>query len=133
MLRSVRKALRRFTGGLRFRLTLTYVVFFSVLLGFLGLFFRETISRLYDDQYKNLLNEEVGAVRGYLRIEKPKRKGRAHEINWYYDRYDPEEALIVDRLRQVYMIADAAGNPVEMSPRYPQLPLAPPDQIRAGI
>ncbi len=28
-------------------------------------------------------------------MEKPKKKGQKPEINWYYDRDDPEEALIV--------------------------------------
>src|SRR5918993_4608631 len=89
----------RFTKGLRFRLTLTYIVFFTVLLSFLGVFFHQTLSSLYDSQLHHILNEEWAAVRGYLRIEKGKNE-------WFYDREDPEEALIVDRLRQIFLLTD---------------------------
>jgi heavy metal sensor kinase len=133
MLSSLRQFLRRFTGGLRFRLTLTYVVFFAILLSFLGVFFRRTIQSLYDEQFRNILTEEWGAVRGYLRIEKPKRKGLPPQRNWYYDRDDTDEALIVDRLRQVYLLADPQGQIKEISPRYRQLPIESPEEIRRAI
>src|ERR671921_879767 len=95
----------RVTRWWRFRLTLTYVLFFAVLLMFLGIFFHQALQSLYDSQLRNVLTEEWGAVRGYLRIEKPKRgSGSRPQINWYYDRDDPEEALIVDRLKQVYVL-----------------------------
>ena len=64
--------------------------------------FEQTCSRCYDSQLRNILNEEWAAVRGYLRIEKGK-------INWFYDRDDPEEALIVDRLKQIYLLTDQNG------------------------
>ena len=124
----------RITGGLRFRLTLTYVLFFTVLLGFVGFFFRETLSSLYETQMHNVLTEEWAAVRGYLRIEKPKKgKGTQHEIVWYFDRADPEEALIVDRLKQVYVLMDANGHPIEVGPRYGDLPWDTPDEIRRAV
>jgi len=125
--------LRQVTGGLRFRLTLTYVLFFAILLTFLGLVFRQTIRTLYDQQFRTILNEEWAAVRGYLRIEKPKKKGQLPDINWYYDRGDPEESLIVDRLRQVYLLADATGATREVSPKYAQLPQETPEEIRASV
>ncbi|MBC7924020.1 MAG: HAMP domain-containing protein [Bryobacteraceae bacterium] len=123
------------TRSLRFRLTLTYVLFFTILLSFLGIFFRETIRSIYDTHSHAILDEEWAAVRGYLRIEKPKRRSRdpRPEINWYYDRDDPEEALIVDRLRQVYRLADSAGNTLQISPRYLQLPQETPEEIRQFI
>jgi heavy metal sensor kinase len=123
----------RLTGSLRFRLTLTYVLFFSLLLAFLGVFFRQTIRSVYDEQLHNILNEEWAAVRGYLRIEKPKRRKMGPEVNWYYDRADPEEALIVDRLRQLYLLADANGVPLEVGPRYRELPMETPLEIRSAI
>ena len=85
------------TGSLRFRLTLTYDVFFTILLGLLGVVFRQRLRSLYDTQTHNLLTEEWGAIRGYLRIEKPKRGSKRPEPVWYYDHGDPEEADIVDR------------------------------------
>lgn len=114
------------TRGLRFRLTLTYVVFFTVLLSLLGVFFRQTLESLYDAQLHNILTEEWAAVRGYLRIE----KGRP---NWYYDRDDPEEAIIVDRLRQVYLLADRNGRVLELGPRYRHLILETHDEIRRAM
>jgi len=133
MLRPAGRFFGKFTGGLRFRLTLTYVIFFAILLGFLGLLFREVIRTIYDTQFRNILNEEWAAVRGYLRIDKPKRKGLLPQINWYYDRDDPEEALIVDRLRQVYLLADASGDIREVSPKYTQLPQESKEEIRQAI
>src|SRR5438552_11398026 len=90
----------RFFKGLRFRLAASYVLFFAVLLFFLGVFFKQTLKGIYDDQVRELLNEEWGAVKGYLRIDRGK-------IDWYYDPEDPEEAFIVDRLKQVYLLTDA--------------------------
>lgn len=132
MLHSLPQLLKRLTG-LRFRLTLTYVVFFAVMLSVLGVIFRQTIEVLYNAQIRNILNEEWGAVRGYLRIEKPKGKGLPPQMNWYYDRFDPEEALIGDRLRQVYLIADAQGVVREISAKYRQLFRESPEQIRDAI
>ncbi|HYP08912.1 MAG TPA: hypothetical protein VER03_21960, partial [Bryobacteraceae bacterium] len=113
----------RFTAGLRFRLTLTYLVFFTILLSFLGVFFHETLESLYDGQLHHILNEEWAAVRGYLRIE----KGKA---NWFYDREDPEEALIVDRLKQIYLLSDLSGRIVEASPKHDKLLLESPAAMR---
>ena len=121
------------TRSLRFRLTLTYVLFFSILLGFLGFFFGQTIRSVYDEQLHNILSEEWAAMRGYLRIEKPKRGSVKPEINWYYDRADPEEALIVDRLRQFYLIADASGKDLEVGPRYRRIGIESPADIRRAI
>src|SRR3982074_1978902 len=101
----------RFFRGLRFRLAASYVLFFAVLLSFLGIFFRQTLTGIYNKQVRELLTEEWGAVKGYLRIDKGK-------IFWYYDTEDPEEAFIVDRLKQVYLLTDANGTPLEWSDRY---------------
>jgi heavy metal sensor kinase len=126
----------RVTSGLRFRLTLTYVLFFTLLLGFVGIFFRQTLRSLYDTQMHNVLTEEWAAVRGYLRIEKPKgSKSKQPEVIWYYDRADPEEALIVDRLKQVYVLMDESGHPIrnEIGPKYVGLPWDTPDEIRRAL
>ena len=72
---------------------------------------------------RNILEEEWGAVRGYLRIEKGK-------INWFYDREDPEEAIIVDRLKQIYLLTDQNGTVLEVSPKYEQLGIESPREIR---
>ncbi len=116
----------RFFRGLRFRLAASYVLFFAVLLSFLGIFFRQTLTGIYDKQVRELLTEEWGAVKGYLRIEKGK-------IDWYYDTEDPDEAFIVDRLKQVYLLADSNGFPLEYSEKYKDLGLDRPEDIRAAL
>ena len=116
----------RFSKGLRFRLTLTYIVFFTALLSFLGVFFHQTLSSLYDSQLHHILNEEWAAVRGYLRIEKGKTR-------WFYDREDPDEALIVDRLRQISIVTDLNAKVLESSPNYEELLIEPPEVIRAMV
>lgn len=126
----------RVVNGLRFRLTLTYVVFFTILLTFLGVFFLQTLKSLYEGQLRNVLTEEWAAVRGYLRIEKSKGgKGSGPEIIWYYDRDDPEEALIVDRLRQVYVLMDAKGHPLpgQVGPKSQDLPWDTPHEVQQAI
>jgi heavy metal sensor kinase len=116
-----------FFKGLRFRLAASYVLFFAVLLTFLGLFFSRTLKGIYEDQVRELLTEEWGAVKGYLRIDNGK-------IFWYYDTEDPEEAFIVDRLKQVYLLTDANGKPLEWSDRYKdELGFDSPAEIRATL
>src|SRR5688572_22904116 len=126
MLSSIGSLHDRITSGLRFRLTLTYILFFAVLLTFLGVFFRQTLKSLYDSQIRNILEEEWGAVRGYLRIEKGK-------IVWFYDREDPDEAIIIDRLKQIYLLTDQNGKVLEVSPKYEQLGIESPREIRENL
>jgi heavy metal sensor kinase len=126
MLSSIGSLHDRITRGLRFRLTLTYIVFFAVLLTFLGVFFRQTLKSLYHSQLRNILEEEWGAVRAYLRIEKGK-------INWYYDRGDAEESLLIDRLKQIYLLTDGNGRVLEISPTYKLLGVDNPRDIRENL
>jgi heavy metal sensor kinase len=113
----------RFIHGLRFRLTLTYVVFFTILLSILGIFLRQTFTSIYMQQTKDLLTEEWAAVKGYLRIDKG-------NVDWYFDREDPEEALIVGRLKQVYLLTDSKGNVLEVSDKYRALGIESPEEIK---
>jgi heavy metal sensor kinase len=94
---------------LRFRLVLSLLIFFTVLLLVLGFVIREQLTTITRSQASELLEEEWAASKGYLRIENQYPK-------WYYDRFDPEEAIIVNRIESgVYMFADALGNVVEIS------------------
>ncbi len=74
------------TRGLRFRLALSYVIFFSVLLVLLGMLFRQILSGTFQAQMESVLDEEWGAAKGYLRTgpEGP---------NWIYDEKDPGRKL----------------------------------------
>ena len=92
------------TRGLRFRLALSYVIFFSILLVLLGMLFRQILSGTFQTQMENVLDEEWGAAKGYLRTgpEGP---------NWFYDEKDPDESFTVRRVQRVYMLADTQGHP----------------------
>jgi heavy metal sensor kinase len=116
----------RFTRGLRFRLALSYMLFFAVLLSFMGIFFRQTLYSIYDTQAHNLLIEEWGAVKAYLKIDKGK-------VEWYYDPQDPDEALIVNRLKQVYLLTDANGTVLEASAQYENIGIDSPQEIKSVI
>ena len=121
--RSPRKRLIR---GLRFRLAAGYLVFFTLLLLGLGLVFRQMLLNIARDQANELLTEEWAAIKGYMRIENLRPV-------WYYDYADPEEALIVDRLKNNYLIADSNGVAIEWMPFFTSLGLDKPDQIRARL
>jgi heavy metal sensor kinase len=122
---TARVALRR-TRGLRFRLTLSYVVFFALLLIMIGVLFRPALQQIMYGQSEDILNEEWGGAKGYLRIEK-------YGPDWFYDAYDPEEGLVVNRLRNVYLLTNDQGVPIEHSHIYDTLGLDSPDDIKAVL
>src|ERR1700730_17700146 len=118
-----RKALG-WTRGLRFRLALSYVIFFSILLVLLGMLFRQILSGTVQNQMEQVLDEEWGAAKGYLRTgpEGP---------NWFYDEKDPDESFTVRRVQRVYMLADTEGHPLQHSDIYDSLGIDAPSEIRA--
>ncbi len=115
----------RFVRGLRFRLAVSYVIFFAVLLLSLGVIFRATISSIQEKQVEDVLDEEWGAVKGYLRFGPV-------GAEWNYDKFDPEEDFIVARLKRVWLLADAAGNPLQYN-GYDALGFDSKDYIKAII
>jgi heavy metal sensor kinase len=112
------------TRGLRFRLALSYVIFFSILLVLLGMLFRQILSGTFQNQMENVLDEEWGAAKGYLRTgpEGP---------DWVFDEKDPDESFTVRRVQRVYMLADTQGHPLQHSEIYDSLGIDPPSEIRA--
>jgi len=100
---SRRGQFQRITKSLRFRVTVGYALFFCVMLIGVGAIYRQKLAASLDAQIRDGLEQEWAAVKGYLRIE----NGKAI---WYYDRDDPDESFIVERLRHVYIVADADGN-----------------------
>jgi heavy metal sensor kinase len=117
------KALR-FTRGLRFRLAFSYVFFFTILLVLLGIVFRQTLIATFGAQMSSVLDEEWGAVKGYLRIG-------PNGADWFYDKNEPDEAFTVERLRRVYLLADPQGHAMQHSEIYDSIGFDPPDEIRA--
>lgn len=112
-----------FTRGLRFRLTVTYLVMFSLLLTGLGFLFRNNLSTTLDAQIRDLLEEEWGAALGYLTFENQRPV-------WFYDKGDPDEARIVTRLQGVYLLTDENGYVLERSEAYQALGIDSPEVIR---
>src|SRR5580700_7392597 len=111
------------TRGLRFRLALSYVIFFSILLLLLGLLFRQILGGTFQTQMESVLDEEWGAAKGYLRTgpEGP---------NWFYDEKDPDESFTVRRVQRVYMLADTQGHPLQHSDIFASIGIDPPAEIR---
>lgn len=117
---------RRITRGLRFRLTLSYALFFTLLLSGLGIVFRGFLSNSLDNNIRDILDQDWAAMRGYLRIE----KGIPH---WFYDKDDTDENYIVSRLQRVYLITDARGTVLDGSEAYAELGEDTPDDVRATL
>ena len=109
--------------GLRFRLTVSYVLLFTVLLVAIGLLFRHNLTVETEGEVRAALEEEWGAAKGYIKIENERPL-------WLYDTTDPEEAHIVDRLRYVHLLADAQGNVLTNSPTYESIGIDSPAEIQ---
>ena len=116
------QALRPFRG-LRFRLALSYVLFFAALLVTLGFVFRATLRAIQQNQIEDTLDNDWGAVKGYLRFGK-------NGPDWFHDKNDPDEAYTVERLRRVYLLADVQGHKIQWSESYEQIGFDSPDYIK---
>ena len=113
-----------FTRGLRFRLALSYVFFFTLLLVLLGVVFHQTLSTAFESRMESVLNEEWTAAKGYLRTG-------PEGADWFYDSDDPDESFAVERLRRVFLLADTQGHKLQSSAIYTSIGIEPPDQIKA--
>jgi len=109
--------------GLRFRLTLSYLLLFSALLIFIGLGFRQRLKLQTEGDVQAVLEEVWGEAKGYLRIEN-------YRPTWFADQTDPEDAHIVERLRYVILLTDANGNILLDSPVYESIGIDSLDEIR---
>jgi heavy metal sensor kinase len=118
----IRELRVKFVRGLRFRLTLSYVLFFTVLLVAIGLLFRQTLRNQLDSDLRAALEEEWGSAKGYLRIENQR-------PIWIADFTDPEEGYIVSRLQHVYLVADAQGHALDYSSIYQSIGFDSPAEI----
>jgi len=118
----VRARLPHIFRGLRFRLMVSYVLFFTVLLVGVGMLFRATLRAYMDGDVQDALEEEWGAAKGYLHIENQR-------PIWVADATDPEEAYILERLRHVYLLTDSNGYLLEHSETYDSIGIDPPEEI----
>src|SRR5258708_26883441 len=115
----------RFTRGLRFRIAVGYVVFFTILLSVLGVVFGKSLQSIFVTQTHDLLQDDWDAMKGYLRLD-----GGPH---FFWDNYDPEEDFIVRRLQRIYVLADSEGHPLQYSEIYQNLGFDDPAYVRSII
>jgi heavy metal sensor kinase len=101
--------LRRITRGLRFRLTASYAILFTVLLMGVSALLRYQLSNSLDTEARAVLEDRWRAVKGYLRIEPAHEADIEQRAYWYYDEGDEEEKTIVLDIKKIYMVADANG------------------------
>ena len=116
----------QFLRGLRFRLALSYILFFSASLVVIGLLYRHNLKTELEGHVRAGLAEDWGAAKGYLEIK------NAQPI-WLYNRNDPEEEYIVSALQHVFLITDAGGNAVDYSETYESLGFDSTAEIRRII
>jgi heavy metal sensor kinase len=136
-----RRDFRRAFRGLRFRLTLSYALLFTVLLTFVALLFRERLTTVLDGQVENRLDAEWKALKGYMRIERDPEYNNRFTAAWYYDTDDPDETTIVLDLRKIYVVTDQNGNVIPdwktkepaVSTGYQDLGIDKPADIKARM
>ena len=112
-----------FLRGLRFRLAVSYVAFFAILLLAIGISFKQHLKNEVEADTKLTVQSDWEAVKLYLHIK------NAGPV-WQADLTDPEEGFIVERLRRVYLLADAGGNVVQNSDIYESMGFDSADEIR---
>ena len=103
----------RFVRGLRFRLMLSYVIFFALLLTAIGLLFRQILKTRLDNEVQALLDDDWGSVKGWVSIK--------NERPVWEKANDEDEQSIVAQLKQVYFIADPNSNALDYSETYRSL------------
>jgi heavy metal sensor kinase len=117
---------KRITRGLRFRLTLSYALFFTLLLAIAGLIFLKFLQGSLTSSTKDNLDQEWAAMKGFLRIVNGKPQ-------WFYDQEDLDETYIVSRIRRVYLITNAYGSVLQSSDTYASFGEDTPDEVRAAL
>ncbi len=104
-----KRDLRRLSRGLRFRLTASYALFFTLLLIGVALLFRERLDSTLRTVETDALNDQWAAMKGYLRIEKKHEIDPDERAMWYYDKEDQDETQSVYDIKSIYLVANAAG------------------------
>jgi heavy metal sensor kinase len=114
---------RRLTKSLRFRLAMSYAIFFTILVIAVGLILRTMLASSLERELQLVIDEEWAAAKGYMHIEN-------YRPEWTYDRADPEESLIVNKIQGgVYLFTDAKGQVLQRSETYKGIPLSSQAEI----
>jgi heavy metal sensor kinase len=114
-----------FLRGLRFRLAVSYVAFFAILLAAIGFFFWRHLKQEAELDVQTTVNADWDATISYLHFDNERPE-------WVYDRTDPDENFAVERLRHVYLLTDANGIVLQSSTIYDSIGVDKP-QTRATI
>jgi heavy metal sensor kinase len=97
--------------SLRFRLTISYVLIFGILLTAIGFTFRSRLMTIIQERVEEAVDEDWSAARGFLRVE----RGQAI---WSVDPREVDQTVFLERLRRFVMVADASGEVLEVSQGY---------------
>jgi heavy metal sensor kinase len=116
----------RETRGLRFRLTASFALFFSLLIIFSAVTFRQFLSASQDRQAHDALEQQWAALKVTLRID----SGRTL---WFTDAHDPDEERTKAELLQVFLFATSNGDVKQESPEFTTLGLDSRQQILDAI
>lgn len=118
---------RRLSRSLRFRVALSYVAFFAILVIAVGFILRAMLGSSLERELRVVIDEEWAAAKGYMRIVN-------YRPIWQYDRADPEESLIVTKITGgVYLLTDAKGKVLEISETYKGIPMSTQAEINGTI
>ncbi len=96
----------RLARGLRVRLMLSYVFFFTLLLVAIGWFYPQRLRIQLDYQEQATLAAQWDAAKEYFSIDHA-------EPHWSNE---PEDTDVVEQLKTIYLIADANGNALDYNP-----------------
>ncbi|HEU0120238.1 MAG TPA: ATP-binding protein [Bryobacteraceae bacterium] len=110
--------------SLRFRLTISYILIFGVLLIAIGVTFRSRLTRIIQERVEEAVDEDWSAARGFLKVE----RGQAI---WSVDPREMDRTVFLERLRRFVMVADSQGDVLEMSIGYRQQGVESPAEIMA--
>ncbi len=111
----------RLVKGLRVRLMLSYVFFFTLLLVGTGLFYRQVLETQLTDQEGKTLAQQWDAAREYFEFDEQRPVWSAY----------PEDAEVVNQLKSgVYLIADSNGIALDYNPETYDSIRFSPNEIR---
>lgn len=96
----------RLARGLRVRLMLSYVFFFTVLLVAIGWFYPQRLRNQLEEQEQATLAAQWDAAKEYFSFDHA-------QPHWSAE---PEDADVVEQLKTIYLIADSNGDALDYNP-----------------
>jgi len=112
--------------SLGFRLALSFLVFFALLLVLIGVLFRNTLINIQNTQMQEAIEGDWAALKGFIQLGDGK-------VAWATQDLDDETAFVLARLQRMLLIADPAGKILEISPSYALLGPETDAEIREAL